>query len=61
MFAVLWLTGTALCWYEPNLELEDYNLPDFALGWEVFEKPADNVLQGARAVHQGWPGVLRSP
>jgi len=53
--------GTALRWYEPNLELKDYNLPDFALSWEVFEKPADNVLQGACAVHQGWPGVLRSP
>ena len=36
MFAVSWLSGTALQWYEPNLELEDYDLPDFALDWEVF-------------------------
>jgi len=34
----LWLSGTALQWYEPNLELEDYNLTDFALDWEVFEE-----------------------
>jgi len=38
MFAVSWLTGTALRWYEPNLELEHYDLPNFALDWEVFEE-----------------------
>ena len=34
----MWLSGTALRWYEPNLELEDYDLPDFTLDWEVFEE-----------------------
>jgi len=38
MFAILWLTGTTLHWYEPNLELKDYDLPDFTPDWEVFEE-----------------------
>ena len=29
-YAVLWLKGTALWWYEPNLSFPDHNLPNYA-------------------------------
>ena len=38
MFAILWLLGTTLQWYEPNLKLKDYELPNFTLNWEVFKE-----------------------
>ena len=37
-YAVSWLKGTALRWYEPNLELLDEDLPDYALYWVAFEE-----------------------
>ena len=37
-YAVSWLKGTALRWYEPNLELPDDELPDHAVYWPAFEE-----------------------
>ena len=37
-YAVSWLTGTALRWYEPNLALDDEELPEYALVWDEFEE-----------------------
>ena len=37
-YAVSWLKGTALRWYEPNLDLPDDELPDHALYWGAFEE-----------------------
>lgn len=37
-YAVSWLKGTALRWYEPNLELPDDELPDYAMYWAAFEE-----------------------
>ena len=36
-YAVSWLKGTALRWYEPNLSLPDRNLPNYARRWDDFE------------------------
>jgi len=38
MYAVSWLKGTAQRWYEPNLSLDEDELPDFALSWRSFEE-----------------------
>ena len=37
-YAVSWLKGTAQRWYEPNLSLDEEELPDFALNWNDFEE-----------------------
>ena len=37
-YAVSWLKGTALRWYEPTLDLPDEELPDHALYWGAFEE-----------------------
>jgi hypothetical protein len=37
-YAVSWLKGTALRWYEPNLVLDEEDLPDYALYWCDFEE-----------------------
>lgn len=37
-YAVSWLKGTAQRWYEPNLSLDEDELPDFALNWDDFEE-----------------------
>jgi len=37
-YAVSWLKGTALRWYEPNLNLHEDDLPDHALYWDAFEE-----------------------
>ena len=37
-YAVSWLKGTALRWYEPNLDLPDDALPDYAVYWPAFEE-----------------------
>ena len=37
-YAVSWLKGTALCWYKPNLNLPDNELPNFAVYWPAFEE-----------------------
>jgi Ty3 transposon capsid-like protein len=36
-YAVSWLKGTAQRWYEPNLSLDDDDLPEYALDWDAFE------------------------
>ena len=36
-YAVPWLKGTALRWYEPNLTLPEDDLPDYPLFWDAFE------------------------
>ena len=36
-YAVSWLKGTALRWYEPNLTLRERDLPRHARFWEDFE------------------------
>ncbi len=38
MYAVSWLSGTAQCWYEPNLTLDKEDLPNFACTWQGFEE-----------------------
>ena len=38
MYAVSWLSGTAQRWYEPNLALDEDDLPDYALTWAAFEE-----------------------
>lgn len=38
MYTVSYLKGTAQCWYEPNLSLDDDDLPEFALTWGAFEE-----------------------
>jgi len=35
-YAVSWLKGTALRWYEPTLDLPDDDLPDYATHWPAF-------------------------
>ena len=37
MYAVSWLKGTAQRWYEPNLSLDEFDLPPHALYWHAFE------------------------
>lgn len=37
-YAVSWLKGTAQHWYEPNLALDEVDLPDYALIWDDFEE-----------------------
>jgi hypothetical protein len=37
-YAVSWLKGTVLCWYEPNLILDEEDLPDYTLYWGAFEE-----------------------
>ena len=37
-YAVSWLKGTALRWYELNLSLPDDELPDYTLYWPAFEE-----------------------
>ena len=37
-YAVSWLKGTALRWYEPNLLLHDHDLPQFTLHWDTFKE-----------------------
>lgn len=37
-YAVSWLKGTALRWYEPNLTIPERNLPDHARIWDAFEE-----------------------
>jgi hypothetical protein len=37
-YAVSWLKGTALRWYEPNLTLDEHQLPQYALDWDTFEE-----------------------
>jgi len=37
-YAVSWLKGTAQRWYEPNLWLEEHELPEYALRWDAFEQ-----------------------
>ena len=36
-YAVSWLKGTAQRWYEPNLSLNEHDLPQFALHWDTFK------------------------
>ena len=38
-YAVPWLKVTAQRWYEPNLALEDHELPEFALVWGLSNGP----------------------
>ena len=38
MYTVSWMKGTAQRWFEPNLELDDEDLPDFAVSWPDFEE-----------------------
>lgn len=38
MYAVSWLSGTAQRWYEPNIALDEEDLPDYALTWRAFEE-----------------------
>ena len=37
MYTVSWLKGTTQHWYEPNLSLDEFNLPLHALYWDAFE------------------------
>ncbi len=37
MFTVSWMKGTAQHWFEPNLELEEDELPNFTVSWYNFE------------------------
>jgi len=37
-YAVSWLKGTAQRWYEPNLALDDDELPEYARDWDAFEE-----------------------
>jgi len=37
-YTVSWLKGTAQCWYEPTLALEDHQLPKYALHWDAFKE-----------------------
>ena len=37
-YAVSYLKGTAQHWYEPTLELDEDDLPDYALIWDEFEE-----------------------
>jgi hypothetical protein len=37
-YAVSWLKGMALCWYEPNILLNDDKLPDYATNWNDFKE-----------------------
>ena len=37
-YAVSWLKGTALRWYEPNLTLPARALPRYATNWDAFEE-----------------------
>ena len=43
-YAVSWLKGTALCWFEPNLALRDHELLHFAYNWEAFEETLKNTF-----------------
>jgi hypothetical protein len=38
MYAVSHLKGTAQRWYEPNLSLDEDDLPDHTLSWDGFEE-----------------------
>src|SRR5258706_3410992 len=38
LYAVFWLSGTAQSWYEPNLTLDEEDLPNFACTWQGFEE-----------------------
>ena len=38
MYAVSYLKGTAQRWFEPNLALDELDLPDHALTWHRFEE-----------------------
>jgi hypothetical protein len=37
-YAVSWLKGTTLCWYELNLMLNKHQLLQYALDWDTFEE-----------------------
>ena len=37
MYAISWLKGTAQHWYQPNLSLDEFDLPLHALYWDAFE------------------------
>lgn len=37
MYAVSYLKGTALRWFEPNLSLDELDLPRYAYAWNAFE------------------------
>ena len=37
-YTVSWLKGTALHWYEPNLDLPDDALPDYTIYWPTFKE-----------------------
>ena len=37
-YAVSWLKGTAQQWYELNLSLEDFDLPEYAFRWSAFKE-----------------------
>ena len=43
-YAVSWLKGTALRWFEPTLALPDHNLPYFAYNWDAFEETLKNTF-----------------
>lgn len=43
-YAVSWLKGTALRWFEPTLALADHELPRFAYDWDVFEETLKNTF-----------------
>ena len=38
IYAVSWMKDTAQRWFEPNLECDDEDLPDFAVSWPEFEE-----------------------
>ena len=37
-YAVSWLKGTTQQWYEPNLTLKDFDLPEYAFCWSAFKE-----------------------
>ena len=37
-YTVSWLKSTAQRWYEPNLALAEYDLPECAVRWDAFEE-----------------------
>ena len=45
MFAVSWLKGMAQHWFEPNLALEEYDLPHYACEWESFEEALNSTFR----------------
>jgi hypothetical protein len=49
-YAVSWLTGTAQRWYEPTLDLDEFELPLIATDWDAFEEALKTMFGEADPV-----------